>query len=127
MTVGMLDEKLLTGGNSISIYETLPEKNMGNSGRVTYDYDKRYFLEFAYGYNGSEKFSGERRYGFFPSFGTGWLVSNEAFFASMKNIISTLKLNFTWGKVVTDAIDGRSGRFFYLAAIANGGGSYSWG
>lgn len=90
MTVGMRDENLLTGGNSTSIYETLPEKNMGNSGRVTYDFDKRYFLEFAYGYNGSEKFSGESRYGFFPSFGTGWLVSNEAFFASMKNIISTL-------------------------------------
>src|SRR5690606_1231303 len=45
MTVGMMEEKLLTGGNSTSIYETLPERNMGNSGRATYGYDDRYFFE----------------------------------------------------------------------------------
>ncbi len=127
MTVGMMEEYLLTGGNSISIYETLPEKNMGNSGRVTYDYDKRYFLEFSYGYNGSEKFSGSRRYGFFPSIGMGWLISNEPFFASAKKIVNTLKLKFTCGKVGNDAISDRSGRFFYLSDISKGGGSYRWG
>lgn len=127
MTVGMLEEYLLTGGNSKSIYETLPEKNMGNSGRATYDYDKRYFLEFAYGYNGSEKFSGDSRYGFFPSIGGGWLVSNEPFWTSMKDIVSTFKLKFTLGKVGNDAISGRSGRFFYLSDISKDGGSYRWG
>ncbi|MGH2623238.1 MAG: SusC/RagA family TonB-linked outer membrane protein, partial [Sphingobacterium sp.] len=49
MTVGMMEEKLLTAGNSNSIYETLPERNMGNSGRLTYDYDNRYFAEISYG------------------------------------------------------------------------------
>ncbi len=127
MTVGMMEEYLLTGGNSTSIYETLPEKNMGNSGRLTYDYDKRYFLEFSYGYNGSEKFSGSRRYGFFPSIGAGWLISNEPFFASVKDVIDLLKLKFTWGKVGNDAISDRSGRFFYLSDISKGGGSYRWG
>ena len=127
MTVGMLEENLLTSGNSTSIYETLPEKNMGNSGRVTYDYGKRYFLEFAYGYNGSEKFSGSSRYGFFPSVGGGWLVSNEQFFTSMRHIMSTLKLKFTWGRVGNDAISDRSGRFFYLSDISKGGGNYRWG
>ena len=127
MTVGMMEEYLLTGGNSISIYETLPEKNMGNSGRATYDYDKRYFLEFAYGYNGSEKFSGNSRYGFFPSIGGGWLISNEPFWISMKDLISTFKLKFTLGKVGNDAIAGRSGRFFYLSDISKGGGNYRWG
>ena len=127
MTVGMLEEYLLTGGNSTSIYETLPEKNMGNSGRATYDYDKRYFLELAYGYNGSEKFSGDSRYGFFPSIGGGWLISNEPFWTSMKDLISTFKLKFTLGKVGNDAIAGRSGRFFYLSDISKGGGNYRWG
>ena len=127
MTVGMAEEYLLTGGNSTSIYETLPEKNMGNSGRLTYDYDKRYFLEFSYGYNGSEKFSGSKRYGFFPSVGTGWLISNEPFFAGAKDFVSTLKLKFTWGRVGNDAISDRSGRFFYLSDISKGGGSYRWG
>jgi TonB-linked SusC/RagA family outer membrane protein len=127
MTVGMMEEYLLTGGNSTSIYETLPEKNMGNSGRATYDFDKRYFLEFAYGYNGSEKFSGDSKYGFFPSIGGGWLVSNEKFWIPIKDIISTLKFKFTVGQVGNDAISGRSGRFFYLSDISKTGGDYRWG
>lgn len=132
MTVGMWEEYLLTAGNSRSIYETLPERNMGNSGRVTYNYDTRYFLEFAYGYNGSEKFSGDKRFGFFPSVGGGWLISNEAFWASMKETFSTLKLKATWGKVGNDAIAGRQDRFFYLSDIALGNDNeaqygYRWG
>lgn len=133
MTVGMMEEKLLTDGNSNSIYETLPERNMGNSGRATYDYDTRYFLEFAYGYNGSEKFSGNSRYGFFPSIGGGWLVSNEAFWEPLKNTVSTLKLRGTWGLVGNDAIAGRAGRFFYLSDISIPTGAtvvntgYRWG
>lgn len=133
MTVGMFEEYLLTSGNSRSIYETLPERNMGNSGRVTYDYDNRYFFEFAYGYNGSEKFSGDRRFGFFPSFGGGWLISNESFWAPMENIINTMKLKATWGKVGNDAIAERQDRFFYLSDIAKGGddgyepNGYRWG
>lgn len=127
MTVGMFEEYLLTSGNSNSIYETLPERNMGNSGRVTYDYDTRYFFEFAYGYNGSEKFSGSRRFGFFPSFGGGWLISNEPFWKPMENVINTLKLKATWGKVGNDAIAERRDRFFYLSDIAKGGNGYRWG
>ncbi|WP_372651392.1 SusC/RagA family TonB-linked outer membrane protein [Draconibacterium sp.] len=132
MTVGMFEEYLLTAGNSRSIYETLPERNMGNSGRLTYDYDTRYFFEFAYGYNGSEKFSGSKRYGFFPSFGGGWLISNENFWTPMKDIVNTLKLKATWGKVGNDAIAQRQDRFFYLSDIALGDDNnaqygYRWG
>ncbi|SFC61329.1 TonB-linked outer membrane protein, SusC/RagA family [Parapedobacter composti] len=133
MTVGMMEEKLLTDGNSTSIYETLPERNMGNSGRFTYDFDNRYFLEFAYGYNGSEKFDGSKRYGFFPSIGGGWMVSNESFFEPLSNLFSTLKLRATWGLVGNDAIASRAGRFFYLSDIGLTGGTntttngYRWG
>ena len=127
MTVGMMEEKLLTAGNSRSIYETLPERNMGNSGRFTYDYDNRYFAEISYGFNGSEKFTGEKRYGFFPSFGASWMVSNEKFWEPLKSAISTLKLRGTWGLVGNDAIAQRSGRFFYLSDISLGGGLYRWG
>ncbi|WP_270087440.1 SusC/RagA family TonB-linked outer membrane protein [Sphingobacterium sp. SYP-B4668] len=127
MTVGMMEEKVLTAGNSQSIYETLPERNMGNSGRLTYDFSNKYFAEFAYGFNGSEKFTGQRRYGFFPSAGGGWLISNESFFEPLKPAISTLKLRGTWGLVGNDAIDGRSGRFFYLSDISLGGAGYRWG
>jgi TonB-linked SusC/RagA family outer membrane protein len=101
---------------------------MGNSGRLTYDYDNRYFAEFAYGYNGSEKFTGSKQFGFFPSFGAGWLVSNESFWESMKKVVNTLKLKYTYGKVGNDAIAGRADRFWFLSDIAIGSGSgYRWG
>ena len=127
MTVGMMEEKLLTAGNSTSIYETLPERNMGNSGRFSYSFDERYFAEFAYGFNGSEKFTGNKRYGFFPSFGAGWMISNEKFWQKFAPAVNMLKLRGTWGIVGNDAIAGRSGRFFYLSDISLGGSGYTWG
>lgn len=127
MSVGTFEEYLLTAGNSTSIYETLPERNMGVSGRVAYDYDTRYFLEFAYGYNGSEKFGGNRRFGFFPSIGAGWILSNEEFWTPLTETINTLKLKVTYGTVGNDAIAERQDRFFYLSDISKGGGLYRWG
>src|SRR3546814_15932648 len=65
--------------NAGSLSESLPKRNLGLSGRFTYNYDSRYFTEFNFGYNGSEKFDRGQRWGFFPSFGAGWAVSNEDF------------------------------------------------
>lgn len=127
MIVGMISEKLLTSGNNNSIFQTLPERNLGVSGRGTYGFDSRYFLEFAFGYNGSEKFSTDRAFGFFPSIGTGWIISNEPYWKISDKIISHLKLRFTWGRVGNDVLDGRGGRFFYLSSYNRGGGSYTFG
>lgn len=127
MTVGMMEEKLLTGGNSTSIYETLPERNMGNSGRLSYGLDDTYFAEFAYGFNGSEKFTGDMRYGFFPSIGLGYMISNQNFWEPIRPVVNLFKLRATWGLVGNDAIAGRAGRFFYLSDIDLGGGTYRWG
>ncbi len=127
MSVGTFEEYLLTGGNSFSIYETLPERNMGNSGRLAYDFDTKYFFEFTYGYNGSEKFAGEKRFGFFPSFGAGYLVSNESFWQPLESVINTFKLKATYGKVGNDAIAQRADRFFYLSEVSKGEAGYRWG
>jgi TonB-linked SusC/RagA family outer membrane protein len=128
MTVGIAEEKVLTNGANGSIFETLPERNLGNSSRFTYDYDSRYFVEVSYGYNGSEKFDKNHRFGFFPSFGLGWVISNEPYYGkAMEDLFDLVKLKFTWGKVGNDAIAGRSGRFFFLSQINSGGGMYSWG
>ena len=133
--VGIMQENLITGGNSASIYETLPERNMGVSGRATYDYDNRYFAEFSFSYNGSEKFAGDKKYGFFPSFAVGWILSNEKFYGeSLKNALSLVKLRGSFGWNGNDAISGRGGRFFYLSDVALRGGNdavrdygYRWG
>ncbi|GAP72192.1 TonB-dependent receptor [Candidatus Symbiothrix dinenymphae] len=126
MTVMMIQENLfaISGTN---LFESLPERNVGNSGRLTYDYDDRYFAEFGYGYNGSEKFSGSKQFGFFPSIGAGWLISNEAFWANAKDVVDQLKLKFTWGQVGNDAIAGRDKRFHFMSQIDPGGRGYRWG
>jgi len=126
-TVAIAQENLVTGGNSSSIYYTLPEKNLGISGRTTYDYGSRYFVDFSYGYNGSEKFTGSKQFGFFPALAAGWMVSNEKFFEPYKNAVSALKLKLSWGRGGNDAIAGREGRFFFLSDVELGGGSYRWG
>ena len=60
-------EELL--GNAGSVIKSLPKRNQGISGRMSYGYDSRYFVEFNFGYNGSERFAQNERYGFFPSIG----------------------------------------------------------
>ncbi|UVR92273.1 SusC/RagA family TonB-linked outer membrane protein [Bacteroides thetaiotaomicron] len=70
-------EELL--GNAGSVIKSLPKRNQGISGRMSYGYDSRYFVEFNFGYNGSERFAQNERYGFFPSIGGAWMLSNEAF------------------------------------------------
>lgn len=62
-----------------SLYESLPNRNISLSGRLAYGYDSRYFIEGNFGYNGSERFAKSHRFGFFPSIGLGWMISNEKF------------------------------------------------
>ncbi|MDD3077509.1 MAG: TonB-dependent receptor [Paludibacter sp.] len=113
-----------------SALASLPSRNMGVSGRATYAFDSRYFTEVNFGYNGSEKFAAEHRFGFFPSAGIGWAVSNEKFWTSeLKNKISLLKFKATYGLVGNDAISAASDRFFYLSAVnlSNSNYGYSYG
>ena len=71
-------------------------------GRVTYGYDRKYLAEFNAAYNGSEKFSNEYRFGFFPSMAFGWVVSNESFFEPVKPVMNTFKIRYSDGKVGSD-------------------------
>ena len=110
------------------VYASLPSRNMGVSGRATYAYDERYLAELNFGYNGSERFSPQNRFGFFPSAGLGWVVTKEHFFPeTLKKTISLLKFKATYGLVGNDAISGD--RFYYLSNVNlnDGGKGYSWG
>lgn len=73
--------------------------NQGVAGRLTYDYAKRYFVEFNFGYNGSDNFSKGKRFGFFPSVALGYLISNEKFFEPLLGTISMLKIRGSYGTV----------------------------
>lgn len=104
---------------------SLPHRYRGVSGRVTYDFDERYFLEANFGYNGSENFVPENRYGFFPSVAGGWAISNERFFEPLKGVFQFLKFRFSHGLVGNSNIPGR--RFAYLATVNRGVGGYTYG
>ena len=105
-------------GDANSLQLSLPSRNLGISGRFNYDYDDKYFAEFNFGYNGSERFARDNRFGFFPSAGIGWLISSEPFFAGLSSTISRLKLRASYGLVGNDRIgNSRADRFFYLSEV----------
>ena len=95
-----------------SIYESIPKGYVGLVGRVTYDYDTKYLLDFNIGYNGSENFAPGKRYGTFPSVSVGWIPSQEKWWAPVKNVISYLKFRGSYGLVGNDNTNGA--RFLYL-------------
>jgi TonB-linked SusC/RagA family outer membrane protein len=103
--------------NADNLQLSLPRRNQGVSGRFTYSYDSRYFTELNFGYNGSERFSENERYGFFPSMGVGYIVSNEGFWEPILPIVDLFKLKFTYGLVGNDAIGEDKDRFYYLSEV----------
>lgn len=125
MLVGTIREYLTGNGSTLS--ESLPQRNLGLAGRFTYSLSDKYFGEFNFGYNGSEKFDKGHRWGFFPSFGLGWMVSNENFWTgSLKDIVSKLKIRGTYGLVGNDQISNI--RFFYLSdVLIDQGGTFVTG
>ena len=104
-------------GNAGTLQTSLPHRNLGVSGRLTYSYNSRYSAEFDFGYNGSERFDAHHRWGFFPSAGVAWQVSNEKFFQPLIHVVSNLKLRATYGLIGNDAIGSPSDRFFYLSSV----------
>ncbi|SMC89712.1 TonB-linked outer membrane protein, SusC/RagA family [Pedobacter nyackensis] len=113
--------------NDFSVQASLPRRNIGLSGRASYAYDNRYFAEFNFGYNGSERFYKDKQFGFFPTLGLGWVISNEKFWKS--SFINKLKLRGSYGLVGNDRIGRDQDRFFYLSSVnlANGGRGASFG
>ncbi|TJY68110.1 TonB-dependent receptor [Sphingobacterium alkalisoli] len=120
LLVGTMNSEL--AGNTGSLQLSLPHRNLGVAGKFTYGYLGKYHLEANFGYNGSERFSEEYRYGFFPSVGLAWHVSKENFFESMQPVISNFRLRGTYGLVGNDAIGSPDQRFYYMSEIVDGSG-----
>lgn len=96
-----------------SEYSDIPRGLVGLVGRVTYDYKNRYLAEFNIGYNGSENFAPDKRFGIFPAGSFGWVASEEKFWEPIRPVVNFLKLRYTVGLVGNDRIGGS--RFMYLA------------
>ncbi len=74
-------------------------KYLGLFYRMTYSYDDRYLLEFNGRYDGSSKFPGDQRYGFFPSASAGWNISEEQFMEGSRSWLDNLKLRASYGSL----------------------------
>lgn len=109
-----------------TIQRTLPQRNQGLRARLNYGFLQRYLAEVSLTYTGSEKFDKSHRWGVFPAFGVGYILSNEPFWSSLENTLPNLKLKYSWGRVGNDQIAGAADRFFFLSDISSGGG-YRWG
>ncbi|MCD8739998.1 TonB-dependent receptor [Mucilaginibacter roseus] len=105
---------------------SLPYRNLTLAGRATYSFKSKYFLEFNFGYNGSERFSEEHRYGFFPAIGASWIISEEKFWGDLYDVFDRVKIRASHGLVGNDAIGVQ--RFYYLSDVnLNGGNSAVFG
>ncbi|MBT2563741.1 TonB-dependent receptor [Pedobacter sp. ISL-68] len=104
--------------NYTSVANDLPRTYEGFVGRLAYNYDSRYFVDFNVGYNGSENFPKGSRYGFFPAVSAGWVISGESWYKS--KTVNLLKLRGSFGYVGNDQIGGA--RWLFITDYARGGG-----
>ena len=110
-------------GNYIAAFA---HKNIGIAGRITYSYEDKYFTEFNFGYNGSENFSPQKRFGFFPSVAAGYMISNESFWDNLRSIIHILKIKGSYGEIGNDQIGGNR-RFAFNSEMNGYTDGYTFG
>lgn len=106
-------------------YDYIPRGYIGSAARFTYNFKTKYLAEINMGYNGSENFHEDYRYGLFPAVSLGWIPSEEDFMKNNVNFINYLKVRGSYGLVGSDSQGGN--RFLYLPDSYTSGGSYSFG
>lgn len=92
--------------------------------RVNYSFKGRYLLNASIRADGSSKFFGDQRWGYFPSIGAGWVISDEDFMQN-QSLFNTLKLRGSWGKIGNASVPSnisvlRVAQDPYLTAIFGG-------
>ena len=97
-----------------NLLSSLPRRKQGIAARLSYAYDDRNLAEVNFGYNGSENFAKNNRFGFFPSIALGYNISQEKFWEPISNVISHFKLRGSYGLVGNDGINER---YAYLEDI----------
>jgi TonB-dependent starch-binding outer membrane protein SusC len=73
-------------------------------GRVAYNFSEKYLAEFLWRYDGSDIFPEATRYGFFPGFLAGWVVSEEDFWKNSVPAVNFLKIRGSWGQLGQDNV-----------------------
>lgn len=88
--------------------------------RANYDYKKRYFITAALRADGSSKFQGNNKWGYFPSAAVAWDIAQEAFMSN-QHVLDQLKLRVSFG------VTGNQDIAAYSTLGMLSGASYGWG
>lgn len=119
------DNNISTQNIGSDIKNSVARKNVAIAGQVLYNWDYRYFVDFNFGYSGSENFADGHRFGFFPAASAAWNLKREKF---MQNVtwLDMFKIRYSYGKVGNDNLG--NNRFPYLYTIDyTGDGVYNFG
>lgn len=121
------DSKVFTVGTGEDIKKGIARRHLGLAGRVSYNWNYRYFVDFNFGYNGSENFADGHRFGFFPAVSAAWNVAEEPIIKKNLKWMNMFKIRYSFGKVGNDVlkIGDDEYRFPYLYTIGDGSG-YTW-
>ncbi|MBK0381255.1 SusC/RagA family TonB-linked outer membrane protein [Mucilaginibacter segetis] len=94
LTLGSNDNvnpRSVSDGGALATYQSF-------FGRVNYSFADKYLINASLRADGSSKFIGNERWGYFPSVGAGWVISNEEFMRD-QHIFDNLKIRGSWGKI----------------------------
>ncbi|SJN44601.1 TonB-dependent receptor [Sphingobacterium sp. JB170] len=117
--------KVFTQNIGTDLKNGIARRLQGWAGRVNYNWKSRYYIDFNFGYTGSENFHKDYRFGFFPAISGAWNIGEEPF---VKNAewINMLKVRYSYGKTGNDNLG--DVRFPYLYTIEQmDGGGYNFG
>ena len=117
------NSSISTVGLGTDIINGIARRNQGLAGRVSYNWKNRYFVDFNFGYNGSENFAKGSQFGFFPAMSAAWNVAEEGFIRNNAKWINMFKIRYSYGKVGNDNL---GARFPYLYSIGGNENSYQW-
>ncbi|MCW9706091.1 SusC/RagA family TonB-linked outer membrane protein [Fodinibius salsisoli] len=113
----------------ILVHDIGKSAHAGYVGRVNYNFDEKYLVEFVGRYDGSFLFPSESRWGFFPGVSAGWRISEEDFFQeAVGSTITNLKLRASYGRTGSETDSGGNyliSPYSYLAGYNFGGDSGS--
>ncbi|SMD03484.1 SusC/RagA family TonB-linked outer membrane protein [Pedobacter nyackensis] len=104
----------------------IPQRTVSEStkrsffGRFSYDFDKKYLLDLVGRLDASSNFASGNRWGFSPSIGLGWIVSQENFFKDNVKFVNFLKFKFNYGITGDDRVNARLWQERYLIGTSDG-------
>lgn len=94
-------------------------------GRLNYNYAEKYMFSAIIRADGNSKFAPGHRWGYFPSFSAGWVISNEKFMEKSSSWLEFLKIRAGWGQNGNAA---SVGNFQWMGTFTYGDfGKYSFG